>query len=352
MSLATALTALTGHLEALLVRHWAQATPTWLARLLQPLSWLYGCLASLRRLRDPVADPLPVPVLIVGNFTVGGSGKTPAVIAVVQALQVRGQRPGVISRGYGRASDALCEVGAGSDAARVGDEPLLIFRRTAVPVWVSRQRAHAARALCARHPDVTVLISDDGLQHHALPRQAELVLFDERGAGNGLLLPAGPLRQPLPSTLPAQTRVLYTGGTVSTPLPGVLAHRSVALAWPLQAWLDGRIDAAVPLTQLRGRSLLAVAGLAAPDKFFSMLEALGLQIRRCPLPDHFDYQPVPWPSDEPEVITTEKDAIKLAPSRVRTTRVWVVPLDLQLPAGLVDELAGLLQLPPPSRLPS
>jgi tetraacyldisaccharide 4'-kinase len=228
----------------------------------------------------------------------------------------------------------------------------LIRRRTGVPVWVGRDRARAARELCAQHHEVNVLVSDDGLQHHALSRQAELVVFDERGAGNGLLLPAGPLRQPLPKRLPAHTRVLYTGAVISTALPGALALRSLALAWPLQAWLDQRAADAIPLTQLQGRPLLAVAGLAMPEKFFGMLEAQGLQIQRLPLPDHFSYQTLPWPSGAPDIITTEKDAIKIAPERLQQTRLWVVPLDLQLPAGLMDELSGLLQLPTPSRLPS
>jgi tetraacyldisaccharide 4'-kinase len=334
-----------------LARHWAQAQPSGLMRLLQPLSWLYGQLMRWRQRRALLVQPLPVPVLIVGNFTVGGSGKTPTVIAVVQALLDAGHHPGVISRGHGRASDAVSEVLANSSAASVGDEPLLIHRRTGVPVWVGRDRPQAARELCARHPHVNVLVSDDGLQHHALTRQAELVVFDERGAGNGLLLPAGPLRQPLPTPLAARMHVLYTAGVVSTALPGVLARRSVALAWPLQAWLDHRAASAVPLAQLRGRPLLAVAGLAMPEKFFSMLEAFELQIKRRPLPDHFDYEHLPWPADVPDVITTEKDAIKLAPGRLQHTRVWVVPLDLQLPVGLMDELSGLLHLAPPPGSP-
>ncbi len=345
-------TAVKGRLEALLVRHWAQAQPSWLARLLRPLSWLYGRMASQRRWQAAAPVPLPVPVLVVGNFTVGGSGKTPTVVAVVQALLAAGQHPGVISRGYGRTDQAVRVVTAQSDAHSVGDEPLLIQRRTGVPVWVGRDRARAAQALCAQHHEVNVLVSDDGLQHHALSRQAELVVFDERGAGNGLLLPAGPLRQPLPKRLPDHTRVLYTGAVISTAFPGALALRSLQFAWPLQAWLDQRAADAIPLTQLQRRPLLAVAGLAMPEKFFGMLEALGLQIQRLPLPDHFSYRTLPWPSGAPDIITTEKDAIKIAPERLQQTRLWVVPLDLQLPAGLMDELSGLLHLPTPSRLPS
>jgi tetraacyldisaccharide 4'-kinase len=265
----------------------------------------------------------------------------------VLALRAAGHQPGVISRGHGSADAAVRAVTAHSNAAAVGDEPLLIQRRTGVPVWVGRDRSHAARALCAQHPEINVLVSDDGLQHHALSRQAELVVFDRRGAGNGLLLPAGPLRQPLPTHLAGHVRVLYTDGVASTSLPGAVARRSLGLAWPLHAWLDHQVTAALPLAQLQGRPLLAAAGLALPEKFFGMLEALGLQIRRLPLPDHFSYAQLPWKANELDVITTEKDAIKIAPERLKQTRVWVVPLDLQLPVGLIEELSDLLHLSPP-----
>jgi tetraacyldisaccharide 4'-kinase len=203
----------------------------------------------------------------------------------------------------------------------------------------------AARALWAAHPEVDVIVSDDGLQHHALPRRAELVVFDERGAGNGLLLPAGPLREPLPKSLPARMRIVYTGGGASTALPGGLAQRSLGDAWPLAAWAAGDRQGAWPLTELRGRPLLAAAGLAAPDKFFAMLEQAGLAITRLPLPDHHDYANLPWPAGTAEVVTTEKDAVKIDPARVGSTQVWVVPLDLVLPAALVGELMSWLPAP-------
>jgi len=324
-------------------RLWWRSPPTALAWGLWPLSLIYGGLLKLRQWRPPHA--VPVPVLVVGNHVVGGAGKTPAVIALVQALQARGRRPGVVSRGHGRHGTGQREVHAGDDARNVGDEPLLILRRCGVPVWVGARRADAARALCAAHPEVDLLIADDGLQHASLARNAELVVFDERGVGNGLLLPAGPLREPLPATLPAQRRVLYTAGQASTALPGALAARRISLAWPLAAWHAGDATQAQPLAALRGRRLLAAAGLAAPQKFFEMLGAAGLDIAALPLPDHHRYDTLPWPADA-EVLVTEKDAVKLAPRRPGSARVWVVPLDLQLPAALVDELAALL-LPTP-----
>ena len=330
-----------GWLAALLARHWWQSSPTPLARTLQPLAALYGALAARYKTRS-VAQTLAVPVVVVGNFIVGGAGKTPTVLALVQALRAAGHRPGVISRGHGRAGGAARPVEPASAASVVGDEPLLIRRRSGVPVWVAKSRPAAARGLCALHPEVDVLVSDDGLQHHALLRQAALVVFDERGAGNGLLLPAGPLREALPKRMPAAMRVLYTAGRASTPLPGALALRHIESAWPLQAWWTGDESLAQPLASLRGRPLLAVAGLAAPEKFFSMLEALGLSITRLPLLDHHPYATLPWPADTPDVITTEKDAVKIVALPPGSTRVWVVPLDLQLPAGLVEELIALL----------
>lgn len=320
------------------------------------MAWIYGHLAARLRV-NAVAQPLPVPVLVVGNLIVGGAGKTPTVIALVQALRDLGWQPGVISRGYGRQGDAPQPVTDRSQPEAVGDEPLLIQRRAGVPVWVGRDRTAAARALCGQHPEVDVLVSDDGLQHHRLARAAELLVFDERGAGNGLLLPAGPLREPVPDQLTPQQRVLYTAATPTTPLPGAVALRQLAWAWPLADWHSRDPRHRVPLARLvdRARAMdrpwLAVAGLAAPEKFFTMLDAAGLPIQRCPLPDHHPYHTLPWPANTADVLTTEKDAVKLQPGRMGTTRVWVLPLDLQLPAGLAADLAGLLPRRRPANTP-
>jgi len=328
-------------LEALAARHWWRPRATWLTCLLWPLSQLYRLLFALRGGQQ---QPLPVAVLVVGNLVVGGAGKTPTVIALVQALVAAGHRPGVISRGHGRDGTAALPVLRESPAAEVGDEPLLIARRSGVPVWVGRDRVATARALLAAHPAVDLIVSDDGLQHVGLPRQAEVVVFDERGAGNGWLLPAGPLREPMPATLPPSRQVLYTAGRASTPLPGHVARRRLTLAWPLDAWHGGDATRAVPLATLRGRPLHAAAGLAAPSKFFAMLREVGLAIDEHPLPDHFAWRTLPWPADARDALVTEKDAVKLAPARCGAAAVWVLPLDLDLPADLVAEL--LRQLHP------
>ncbi len=339
-------------LEARLTRHWWQPQPPALLTLaLFPFSLLYLLLWLLRRARQRPPEPLPVPVVVVGNHVVGGAGKTPTVIALVQALKAAGRRPGVISRGHGRQGRVPQAVEPGTDVALAGDEPLLIRRRTGVPVWVGRARRDAGLALVAAHPDVDVIVSDDGLQHAALCRQAELVVFDERGVGNGMLLPTGPLREPLPASVPPWMRVLYTAGVASTPLPGARGTRRISQAWPLQAWHSGDASQAVPLWALQGRPLVAAAGMAAPEKFFAMLRAQGLDIRPLPLPDHHPYATLPWPATTADVVTTEKDAIKLQPSRLGATRVWVVPLDFDIPPALVAELLALLPVWPSTASP-
>jgi tetraacyldisaccharide 4'-kinase len=336
---------LSGSLEALAARHWWQPRPTWLCRLLWPLSQLVRWLLRLRP--RATAEPLPVPVLVVGNLVVGGAGKTPTVMALVQAFQRAGRRPGVVSRGHGRQADAVQVLGPGSTVAQAGDEPLLIQRRTGVPVAVGADRPAAVLALLRAHPALDLIVSDDGLQHHRLHRDAELVVFDERGAGNGWLIPAGPLREPMLTGSIHRREVLYTAGVASTPLPGHLARRELALAWPLAAWHAGDARAAVPLDALRGTPLFAAAGLAAPAKFFSMLRAASLTITECPLPDHHSWQALPWPAGTPAAVVTEKDAVKIDPSRCGGTAVWVLPLDLIVPAALIDTLLGHLQRHPP-----
>ena len=184
----------------------------WLAWLLWPLSWPYGLLVRIRRalyrLDWLTSERLPVPVVVVGNVVAGGAGKTPAVMALVQHLQARGIQVGVISRGYGRRSQECLEVFTDSAIDEVGDEPALIRRRTSAPVFVAAKRAQAGRALLDQHPQIQLIVCDDGLQHLQLQRDLEIGVFDDRGVGNGFLLPAGPLREPWPRALDL---LLHTG---------------------------------------------------------------------------------------------------------------------------------------------
>ncbi|MBK1688847.1 tetraacyldisaccharide 4'-kinase [Rubrivivax gelatinosus] len=334
---------LAARLEALLLRHWWQPRRTALAATLAPLESLYAGLS--RRAADVEPRRAPVPVVVVGNLIVGGAGKTPTVIALVRALQAAGYTPGVISRGFGRDGDGVCPVEPDASPAEVGDEPLLIRRRTAVPVWVGRDRLAAARALCAAHPEVDVLVSDDGLQHRRLARDAEIVVFDDRGVGNGRLLPAGPLREPLPAQLAPGRFVLYNAPAPTTALPGACALRTLGPAVALEDWAAGRPTDGVALETLHGRPFLALAGIASPERFFTMLEAAGLEVDRLPLPDHHDFATLPWPAGTPQVLVTEKDAVKLAGRALGGTRVWVVGLDFTLPDSLVQDVLRLLAPP-------
>ena len=332
-----------------LVASWQRPQPDALARALQPLSWLYGALTAGQRalyasgLRS--SQRAPRPLIVVGNLLVGGAGKTPTVIALVALLRQLGHRPGVVSRGYGRADRSTCLVDASSSAAQVGDEPLLIHLRAQVPVAVATQRIDAARLLCNAHADVDVLVADDGLQHLALACDAQLIVFDERGAGNGLLLPAGPLREPLPRELPERTLVIYNASHSTTALPGFVVNRSLAGVIDLACWWQGQRAEPQGWQALRNRRVVACAGTAVPQRFFSMLQAQGIDFEPLAMPDHADYSRLPWPESTPDVVLTEKDAVKIRPERVGSTQVWVAPLDF----GLDDAVGQALKrwLPPP-----
>jgi tetraacyldisaccharide 4'-kinase len=324
-------------LEALLQRHWWRRRPSALALALLPLAALYAALAALHRLPYRLglrrAQALPVPVVVVGNLVVGGAGKTPAVIALLQWLRARGHRPGVVARGYGRRGDDVRAVDAHSTAAEVGDEPLLIARRGAAPVVVGRDRVAAARALLRADPRVDVIVADDGLQHLRLARTLAIVVFDERGIGNALPLPAGPLRAPMPAQVPPRTLVLYSAGRATTHWRGGSGRRRLAGLVELAAWQRGERSGATAPAALAARCRaeglrpVAAAGIAVPQRFFDMLAAQGLAFDPIALPDHHAWARLPWPAGTPLAIVTEKDAVKLDPARVGATAVWVATLD-------------------------
>lgn len=315
---------------------------------------LFGALVRLRHalyrhgwLR---AERLDVPVIVVGNRIVGGAGKTPTTLALVAALRAAGWRPGIVSRGHGREGAAPLGVTPASTAREVGDEPLLMARRANVPVWVGRDRVAAARALRQAHPDVNLLVCDDGLQHLRLGRDLEVLVFDERGAGNGALLPAGPLREPIDTPSHVPQVLIYNAARPSTALPGHLARRGLAGAVELAAWWQGAPATPAALQALRGRPLRACAGVGQPERFFEALRATGLAIEPVALPDHHDYASLPWPDGQPdapvELLLTEKDAVKLPAARLAAerphSRVWVVPLAFEPPPAFFAEIAELM----------
>lgn len=325
--------------------------------LFRAVAAVFGALAAARRglfrLGLKRAERLPVPVIVVGNITVGGSGKTPLTLYLAQHLQERGWQPGIISRGYGGQADAPQPVTASSLPSEVGDEPLLLARRSGVPVWVGAQRAAVGRALLAAEPQVNVLLCDDGLQHYALARELEIAVFDGRGVGNGRVLPAGPLREPV-SRL-RQVTALVSNGELA---PSVAAASAQLPSLPvfrmsLQAgeFYDLRQPSRrCPAAALHGQPLVALAGIGDPERFFSSLRELDLTFTARPFPDHHAYtladlQAPPGAA----LLLTEKDAVKCAPllqahPEQLTAPMWVLPVDAvlapDLTAYLVEKLDG------------
>lgn len=331
---------------ALLARLWARTGV--LTLLLLPLAALFSLVAGARRLayrRGWLASvAVGVPVVVVGNITAGGSGKTPLTIWLVEHLRARGLRPGVVSRGYGGSARGCVEVGPASDAATVGDEPLLVQRRTGAPVVVGRDRVAAVRTLLARHPGVDVVVSDDGLQHYRLRRDLELAVVDAAvGLGNGWPLPAGPLREP--------ARRLRTVDAVLRVVRGEADGRPLEVAsWrvdtrPGRAWrlLDPGESRA--LAELPGHDWLAVAGIGRPQGFFDMLARAGLRFSARAYPDHHLFRPGELPAGRP-VLMTEKDAVKCF--AFAETDWWAVSLDVAPEAGFADWLDARLSMTPRS----
>ena len=323
---------------------------------LTPASAVFRTAVSMRRtlyrLRWLRADRLPVPVVVVGNLTVGGAGKTPLVIALAAALQEAGLNPGIVSRGYGGAmakrGDAELVAYTGDDAAAVyGDEAVLIRRRSGVPVCVARRRAKAARTLLAAHPDVNVIIADDGLQHYGLARNFEIAVFDARGAGNGRMLPAGPLREPLVRLAEVDAVVLNGDGTELPDLARGVTLLHAPYRMRLHADQVYRLHDPAErrsLDQFRGRRITAAAGIANPARFFSLLSASGLSYHRLPLPDHYDYRDDPFTKRNAEaILITEKDAVKCA--GIDERRLWVVPVSAEIDAALVEAILATIAAP-------
>jgi tetraacyldisaccharide 4'-kinase len=333
-------------LESTLTRAWLRRGP--LALALWPLSLLFRLLAALRvtlfRTGILTSERLPVPVIVVGNIFIGGTGKTPLTIWLVEQLRAAGLKPGVISRGHGGEGEAgPREVLPASSAREVGDEPLLIAGRTGCPVVVGRRRADAGRHLLERHPEVDVLLTDDGLQHYALRRDVELVLFDGRGVGNGWTLPAGPLREPssrrrdftvvnTPELTPALA--LAVGGRpYRMQLAGEYAEQ---LRDPQQ-----RLPLSALAAAMAGKRIVAAAGIGNPARFFTMLKAAGLRFEELPLPDHHDFLDDPFKGLDAELILmTEKDAVKCRQLEHLNNdpRLWVVPVTAQIDPALAAQI--------------
>ena len=349
-------------------KFWERRGPTSL--LLWPLSWIYGCVLRIRKLiadLDLVKTKFsPVPIIIVGNIRVGGTGKTPIVIALAERLSQLGWKPGIISRGFGsQALSAPQQVQSSSDPSLVGDEPVLIAKRThnQFPLWVFPKRKLSIRALLKHSPEVNVIISDDGLQHQGLTRwpareggrDIEFVVRDARGEGNRFLLPAGPLREPATrerdatlltgNSKPAKSavelgdyflgrRAFALKAQLGTPYQLINQSNTQSLGEIAQAYLPNKIQ--------------AVAALGNPQGFFDDLLRHGIAAKCVPLPDHATYTPEFFADLKAAcILITEKDAVKCA--HIHDERIWVVPMSLRIPDDLADWLQAILQRPDPNR---
>ena len=309
---------------------------TGLTLVLRPLSWLFIALVAVRRfvygsrLKKPVT--LPVPVIVVGNLTVGGTGKTPLVIWLANFLKSAGYKPGIISRGYGgMARNWPQQVRPDADPAMVGDEAVVISRRTGMPMAVGPSRVTDAQALL-QYADVDVIVSDDGLQHYALDRDIEIVVIDGvRRFGNGFCLPAGPLRERVSRLESVDCRVTN----------GVAAQGEYSMRYRADRVVNLLSNETRPLTEFKGMTVNAIAGIGNPDSFFNFLRTAGIRLQARAFADHYHYQPadLEFTNDEP-VFMTEKDAVKC--ERFTRANWWYIPLETILPEEFGANLLNLL----------
>lgn len=296
--------------------------------LLLPLSWFFALLSIARRGLYNIgflkSYKLSVPVIVVGNINVGGTGKTPLVIWLVQQLKLAGYYPGVISRGYGGDVKQVAEVGASSLASVVGDEPLLLAMRTACPVFVGENRMHAAHALLKAHPTCNVLISDDGLQHYRMQRDLEIVVYDgAKKFGNGALLPAGPLRESV-RRLKSVDAIVCNGQDFHMDSHGEVPCFEMSLdSADFYNLVDERVKCEAKA--LQHQKIMAIAGIGNPERFFQKLQHLGLTFERHAFSDHYAFQEADFSGlDADIVVMTEKDAVKC--KSFARLNYWVLPV--------------------------
>lgn len=328
--------------ERWLQRQWYERRPEpafWLLLpLLLPLHLLFVVVSGWRR-RFGSARRLPVPVVVVGNLTVGGAGKTPLTLWLAGQLAARGFHPAIVSRGYGSTADLPRPVRADSTPAEVGDEPLLLARRSGVPVWVGRDRAAVGAALLAAHPAVDLLLCDDGLQHYRLARDVEIAVFDRRAAGNGWRLPLGPLREPL-ARLATVDAVVGNDFAAETLAGGRPVFPMRLVGGPFRHLDDAQRTCTA--ADLRGRELHALAGIGDPARFFATLSGLGLRFTPHPFPDHHVYTPADLDHGVTAVLLmTEKDAVKCR--GLTTGEAWVLPVDAELSPALTELIVEKLR---------
>jgi tetraacyldisaccharide 4'-kinase len=315
-----------------LQNHWHRVTPLHL--ILFPLSLVFRLLVALRRdmYRNGMlaSEQLLLPVIVIGNITVGGTGKTPLTLALARQLVERGWHPLIVSRGHGGSAKRPRQVSATDDARQVGDEPLLMARRNICPVWIGRDRAKAARTALQAHPQCNIVLCDDGLQHYRLQRDAEIAVIDgERRFGNGRMLPAGPLREPESRLLEVDAVVVNGGdaaaGQYQMRLSGELFYNLLAPGNNVGA------------EHFHNKKNHAVAGIGDPQRYFRHLETLGIPFTPHPFPDHHPYRATDLSFiDCDAILLTEKDAVKCA--AFADQRYWVLRVDAQIDPALIEHI--------------
>ena len=323
--------------EQFMRKQWQRLGP-WHSVLI-PLSWLFVLLSGSRRFAYQIglfkSVSLSVPVIVVGNITVGGTGKTPFVVWLAERLMEQGYKPAVISRGYRGSAQSTSPVFADSDPVIVGDEPVMIARRGAWPVWIGQDRAESGKNLLQAHPECNVIISDDGLQHYRLSRDIEIAVVDAGyGFGNGWRLPAGPLRESR-TRLQSVDAVVWNGA----------ANKSQSF----DMHLAGSVFRSVlnPAVTARAQDfdkqkIVAIAGIGNPERFFRQLDELGLTFKEMPFADHYAFQAKDLQSIKADVILmTEKDAVKCAAFAERNW--WYLPVSAEVDESLATLIVNKLR---------
>jgi tetraacyldisaccharide 4'-kinase len=327
-------------------RQWATSYTVWHI-LLIPLSWLFAALSFARRYLYKIgwlkSYRLAVPVFVVGNINVGGTGKTPLVIWLAGQLSLAGYRPGIISRGYGGNAKQVTQVLPSTDPTDAGDEAVLIAMRTACPVFISADRVAAAENLLASFPECDVIISDDGLQHYRMQRDVEIVVYDAlKGFGNGALLPAGPLRESI-SRLKTVDAVVCNG---KSDLPKALESPSTfeSFEMQLEPGVFYNLSAEHQKTDAQafaGKKVVAIAGIGNPKRFFASLKHMGVQFEGVAYPDHYVFHAEDLRSINADIILmTEKDAVKCR--AFAQSNYWVLPVNAVIKNGLMPAILAKL----------
>lgn len=325
------------HIESWVTRQWYAPKKTYFSALLSPFAFLFSAIVKLRRKLYQAgwikSYRAPCPVIVVGNISVGGVGKTPLVIALYFFLKERGWTPGIVSRGYQGSYQGVAWVASDSDPNDVGDEAVLIAARTGGAFVVARDRSKAIQALL-NETACDIILSDDGLQHYAMARDIEMVVIDAtRGLGNGLCLPAGPLREPA-SRLKEVNLVVINGGVQSECAFSLSGVRLINL-------LNPEVIQSVKI--LHDKKIYAIAGIGAPDRFFNYLKGLGAEVIKYPFPDHYLFSASDFKrfASDDMLIMTEKDAVKCR--AFATKNSWFLPVEAHLNAVFIKQFEDCLK---------